>query len=395
MTRKRIGRFLVLLIAGIVLSGVVTSSAANPNQAERFTIGGSLENNLIYYSLDKSSLLNPGNQLGLPELQKELKFQLSLDAPVAERASMHVKALYSQPSGFLEPAGEKWQVTRAFADLTLGEKISLRLGKQKLSWGTGYAWNPTDLFNVVKDPLKPTAETEGVNAIRLEAPVGPANISVVTAPEKTLAQSRWAGKVKTSLENIDLSISTYGGGAQRRSVGFDFAGSFKDVGLHGEILAARGSDLRQKEDPWYAKGVFGGDYAFTGGTYVALEYYHNEEGFATAGDYLAYLTADMAGLGSPAGATGLDALLGQANGAMKDYLFAQVTRPFGQYFTAEGTVLYNLKDYSSILAPTLKYSLNQNTTLALKGVVPGGEKGTEARLLPWKAIISAGVTMNF
>ena len=50
-----------------------------------------------------------------------------------------------------------------YADMTIG--------KQQISLGTGYAWNPTDVFNT-KDLFDPTYEQPGHNAIRLDVPLG-------------------------------------------------------------------------------------------------------------------------------------------------------------------------------------------------------------------------------
>jgi hypothetical protein len=44
------------------------------------------------------------------------------------------------------------------------------IGKQPISLGTGYAWNPLDIFNR-KDLIDPTYEQAGINALRMEIPV--------------------------------------------------------------------------------------------------------------------------------------------------------------------------------------------------------------------------------
>ncbi len=78
-----------------------------------------------------------------------------------------------------------------YADLTFG--------KQQISLGTGYAWNPTDVFNF-KSLLEPTYEQPGHNAIRLDVPIGN-EYSIVTiyAPEENLEKSgkllRLKGKI--------------------------------------------------------------------------------------------------------------------------------------------------------------------------------------------------------
>jgi len=45
------------------------------------------------------------------------------------------------------------------------------VGEQQISLGTGYAWNPTNIFNV-KDLPDPTYEQPGHTALRADLPVG-------------------------------------------------------------------------------------------------------------------------------------------------------------------------------------------------------------------------------
>ena len=52
--------------------------------------------------------------------------------------------------------------------------FDLIVGKQQISLGTGYVWNPTDVFNI-KDMLDPTYEIPGHNAMRIVVPLGAAS----------------------------------------------------------------------------------------------------------------------------------------------------------------------------------------------------------------------------
>ncbi|MEA3499556.1 MAG: hypothetical protein U9R41_00825, partial [Candidatus Marinimicrobia bacterium] len=51
------------------------------------------------------------------------------------------------------------------------KRFRVILGRQQISSGVGYAWNPTDIFNK-KDIMDPTYEQTGVDAITIEVPVG-------------------------------------------------------------------------------------------------------------------------------------------------------------------------------------------------------------------------------
>ena len=65
----------------------------------------------------------------------------------------------------------------------------LIVGKQQISLGTGYVWNPTDIFNI-KDILDPTYEQPGHNAIRLDIPIGTKyNLTGIYSPDDTWKNS--------------------------------------------------------------------------------------------------------------------------------------------------------------------------------------------------------------
>ena len=49
-------------------------------------------------------------------------------------------------------------------------KFDFTIGRQPLSLGTDYAWNPLDIFNR-KDLIDPTYEQAGINALRMEIPI--------------------------------------------------------------------------------------------------------------------------------------------------------------------------------------------------------------------------------
>ncbi len=61
-------------------------------------------------------------------------------------------------------------------------ELNLMLGKKRLVWGSGQAYNPTDLINVRKDPTDPTFQRSGAWLARLEVPLEKFVITAVVAP---------------------------------------------------------------------------------------------------------------------------------------------------------------------------------------------------------------------
>lgn len=85
--------------------------------------------------------------------------------------------------------------------------FDLTLGKQQLSLGPGYAWNPLDIFNR-KELLDPSYEQTGVEAIRMEVPLARRFlVDLIVAP-----QGRWDNwsrllRAKVGVGRFDLTVT--------------------------------------------------------------------------------------------------------------------------------------------------------------------------------------------
>lgn len=261
-------------------------------------------------------------------------------------------------------------VDNAHVTLYLG-RLSLRLGKQQLPWGTGYTWNPTDLFHD-KSFLDPTYEKEGVHAFRAEASFGLEGrlIGVLAVGEDWCHTTR-AVKVRDHLGGYDLSavavetrqeVTDYLSGVtrqpRRRMLGADFSGQALALGLWGEGAhnwLSGGSDFGQ-----YLLGL---DYTTVAGTYLMAEYYRNgrgrcDESAYAFGDWMRLLGADGQNLG-------------------RDYLSVGASRPARELWTLSAYAIANLSDRSLVAFPWVECSLGDNTELDLVGYVPLGGSLTE------------------
>ncbi|MBX7098257.1 MAG: hypothetical protein K1X89_11135 [Myxococcaceae bacterium] len=61
-------------------------------------------------------------------------------------------------------------------------ELNLLIGKKRLTWGSGFAYNPTDVLNLRKDPTDPTGQRSGVWLARVEVPLEYVTFSAVFAP---------------------------------------------------------------------------------------------------------------------------------------------------------------------------------------------------------------------
>lgn len=158
---------------------------------------------------------------------------------------------------------------RAFAEYD-SYPLRFTLGRQQVSWGTGYFWNPTDLFNPVTFALVEPGERFGVDAASVEIALGNlSQLQVVWAQSRGPDQNRGALKYTTNLADYDLSVMA--GRLFRDNVlGADFSGQIGGAGFRGEWLhsfADIGSD--------YDQLVLGADYRCSLELIVTVEYLYN------------------------------------------------------------------------------------------------------------------------
>lgn len=101
-------------------------------------------------------------------------------------------------------------VNELYSDLSFGDLIYLRLGKQRLKWGAGYVFNPSDPVNPPKDPTAMRAVREGVTALKLELITKYISLMSFGVLYDAVGQTGLGTKVSTSaIPGTDLSLSGY------------------------------------------------------------------------------------------------------------------------------------------------------------------------------------------
>jgi hypothetical protein len=258
----------------------------------------------------------------------------------------------------------------AYATLYL-ERVNIRIGKQQLPWGTGYTWNPTDIFNV-KNALDPTYEKEGVNAFKVELPFAiEGMVTAILGVDEDLGSSIKALKGKHHLRGFDLSLCLAEKEqegydyllseelSERRSlIGADFSGQLLGWGVWGE-----GAYNVMEDSDNFGQYLLGADYTLENGLYFMGEYYRNGLGKTDKEDY------DF---------NGWMRLLGdEGENLGTDYLFLGERYPIGELWTWANYLVVNLNDTSGVFFPWFDCSLGDNVELNLVGYIPFGQGETE------------------
>jgi hypothetical protein len=74
-------------------------------------------------------------------------------------------------------------VNELYVSSEQNEHLNLTLGKKRVVWGPGMAWNPMDFLNPPKDPSNPTAQRAGAWLGRVEMPYDKFTLSFVGAAQ--------------------------------------------------------------------------------------------------------------------------------------------------------------------------------------------------------------------
>jgi hypothetical protein len=393
-------------------------------------------------------LLAPGAAFGGPR-----ELELSLEGfyyPTEETALNRGNVLGLDPNegllrlagGFKESHGGARVVVRGFVERSLGGTgdettftlrqgyaqywwgtgLGLRAGKQRIAWGSGFVWNPTNRLEPAKNPVNAGLEQEGVWAARMD--VVPASwlgfvlvatrgdTNVGDLPFGATPQKRNAGalRVRFLVKDTDLALVTSGGAEKPSLVGFDLARDLGPVSVHAEGSVYRGSEIPPLRPGQTFFRIAAGALRATGETSLALEYFFNGEGYddGQRDAYLRALDESYAASTDPhlSPAEREQALQSYLAGAAvpysgglglrRHYLQASWSRShLHGDLSLNARALVGLSDGAVAFTPGLGYAPRGNVTLSLDGVLLLGPDSSEYRLAPVHGAIQAHVTVLF
>lgn len=260
------------------------------------------------------------------------------------------------------------------------EHVNLLVGRKRIVWGSGLAWNPTDLLNAAKDPTDPTFQRSGAWLARGEAVFEKFTLSALVAPQVTeqfaglprqwTTYPSWdkrdgdahflaATRLYALVENADVNAiyyfsNAYGEDAKARSRGgLSFSRYFfTDYELHFEALAQWGTtrqyanaacfsspgaaaacarsgqsffaETKKDDGAFYPRVLAGTRYLFGDDSQLSVEYLYQADGF-TRDELSTYVAGLLAARAAAAlgvsGAGGMTAG-GDASGAASPQKFS-------------------------------------------------------------------------
>lgn len=315
-----------------------------------------------------------------------------------------------------------WLARQAYAQYAWGSGLSLRLGKQRVAWGSGFAWNPTNRLEPAKNPFNTGLEQEGVLAARMDWTPSPwAGLILVAARgdngpgDRPFAADRLrrrtaAVRARFLVKDTDLAVVVSGGRSQRTLVGLDLGRSVGPVSLHSELTVMRGAELAPPRDGGTFVRVAAGALHTRGDTAVSLEYFRNGDGYTDAEKeaWLGALETSARQARDPGLPGPVRAAAGEAYGAAaslpyagglglrRHYLQAAWTQSGirGQW-TASVRGVVGLSDGGTAWTPGLSYAPRGDLLLSLDAVLLAGPADSEFRLAPLRGAVQARLKVLF
>lgn len=258
-----------------------------------------------------------------------------------------------------------------------GEKGTFRAGRQRVAWGTGKIWNPTDVLN----PYSPTSlerdERRGVDALYGRLGIGDlGQAELVWAGQDRWVDHQVLARGHGTFGGWDASLlgGKIAGSTAAFMVGGDFAGTVYDGTLHGEW----GYFHPQWRTPYWKAGL-GYDYNFPSETKLrwlkdaafVFEYYHAGNGRTDTRRY------DF----SPV-------LAGKEVSVAQDYFGASFGKDLHPLLRLDLYCVVNADDGSTFFAPAFTWNALENLYLTAGLQRFGGERRTEYGRNPNQSFLS-------
>jgi hypothetical protein len=385
--RRALAGSLLLLLAAALAAPVPVSAQNGPPPV---VLRGYLKTLPLYFGAASPGLtgwnLPDGGLFDYTRLRTGLRAEslpglyLNATAELAVWAG-EVKAagLTGENAAFPVLVDARWDLTQSDhlrADLFL-DRLNLEgyagswsvvLGRQRIAWGSGFFWNPTDVFNPYGPLALDPEDRPGVDALRVDWQFGTVGAltlahAVTRRPgysDRYTDRSATVVRLGTGLGSYDVHVMA-SFDRRERMFGLDVTGYVGGTGIHLEAARIHspvwytygiGDELEESGILAYwrdwSEVVAGAAYGFGDGTSLQVEWFHNTGGATDPEDYEVLAVA-----------------VGRLLAVGRDYGVVALSRPLTSLLTGSLAVLVNAGDGSAALVPGFDWSLGQNARLLL------------------------------
>lgn len=143
--------------------------------------------------LDSRTQVSETKADGTPAVTELVEGNVQLKLTPHERLTVQVDASLFWQGAWAIHGGDKdlpqyrpsIVLSEAYVDVTPQDSVRVLVGKKRIVWGSGLAFNPTDLLNPPKDPTDPTFQRAGAWLGLVEFPFEKVTLSVAAAGKAT------------------------------------------------------------------------------------------------------------------------------------------------------------------------------------------------------------------
>jgi hypothetical protein len=331
--------------------------------------------------------------------------------------------------------GRQWEtdltVHEFYVQKDLAGRWSLLAGRSIQRWGTGYAFNPTDVIGPAKelnDPDNNEKRAVGNDLLKVEYFGDSFSIALCgLAPPGGWAKlghegARLAFRAYADIRHVDLSLVALFTPGKSSFWGLNFATTVgARLEIHGEIGLQRGSyeqyhpasqgemalyaadpvgQMKRTDPRIYLQVLLGFHYTLPGNILWVSEVYHRDQGYSPAEwegviKYLSFLD-------SLREKEVEDVLLSNrcwclqvfsASGAMQNYWMNHLRIPFFKKAGLTATHLWNLADFGFVLIPEVTLSAGDHFTFYLKSYIFQGRTTSEFGSFFQSSAVEAGLRL--
>lgn len=341
---------------------------------------------LNFYNIDEGSTLN--------EYNFNLLFNLSYEKGIFRAVTTSNILIANKFEGW----ENKISFYESYISIKPSNSLSLNIGKKRMKWGKGYAWNPAAFVDRPKNPNDPELALEGFVVFSFEytksfkGALKTLSISPLILPVNeninselgNLSMFVFGGKIYLLLINTDIDLMFLSGANFNDRFGVDFSRNISsNIEVHGEFSFIPGLDQSER-----VSFLLGTRFLTRTDITFIFEYYKNARGLSTSDFAEYYLEIDDAyKLYLETGESDLIEQIKESTepafrsfASMREYLYLRISKkePFDiLYLTPSITAIYNLGDTSFSFAPELIYSPLTNLEFRAKISLFFGKSGSD------------------
>ncbi|MBI4402930.1 MAG: hypothetical protein HY537_02140 [Deltaproteobacteria bacterium] len=369
------------MMKGFSSSTGISEAEKLGTEDERLKIGGTFWTELDYYGLSTSEnkqwLFNPNNLwvYGDARLRNNVrafvKGRLIYDPVISGNAVSPLTGLtIRQFESSLDEAKLMFNA---------GRLVYFTVGRQKIKWGSGKFWNPTDFLNTSRREMFRSEDyRSGLTLLKTHVPIGRANLILIQDLEGASKPSLvgHAARAELALSSSEIALSAFSKTGRKAVIGLDVSFAVWDFDLYAESA--------------YTKDVFktvvgvSYDYKVSDSDTISfgLEYFYNGDGYTNTDLYL----------GAVAGGTYIPYYLSQHYGMFMIWLPSP-----GRLddFTFTLFNLVNLTDHSAVSRLNVDIKLLQDIKCNLAFGVHYGNANGELRLGGQSVDLQGGLRVEF